>query len=187
MRLNDRKISWLAGYSPRQVLFGRCGKSPLALHEQALLDREVIDDEVQKAFDEEQLKRVERSQPRIERQWTNEQLVLVRDARTDNTHLAVNKIIPKWLGPFMIRQVFNRSVTLSTLDGAPILEGQRVGFDMLKNWYGNPQPQEERSPDRSSDEDVALLLGGGCSDGEQGEMSAGSVSIRASGDSPPGR
>ncbi|KAI5449348.1 hypothetical protein NCC49_004799 [Naganishia albida] len=117
--INNRKLSWLGNYSPRQILFGRGTTAPTALHRQAFEDRDIVDAEVQKAFDNEQ----------------PGQLVLVRDASKDGTHDANAKIQPKWLGPHRIRQVFDGSVTLSPADGQPMCKRKRVGFELLKSWY----------------------------------------------------
>lgn len=127
-QINDRIIPWLGNYSPRQILFGRIGKAPSQLHSQAFVDREVMEGEVEKAFDTEQERRKDRDHPRVEREWQPQQLVLVRDSKTDNTHLAANKMLPKWNGPFRIGQVFDWSVTLSTMDNKPVLAGQRINF-----------------------------------------------------------
>lgn len=89
--VNDRRISWLADYSPRQILFGRADRCPSQLYHQAFLDQETVDAEVQKAYDEEQQRRKDRDKTRINREWKAGDLVLWRDGTTDNTHNVANK------------------------------------------------------------------------------------------------
>lgn len=67
--INDRNIDWLGGYSPRQILFGRMTRALNPLYRQSLQDEDIMDGEVQRAFDGEQQPRVEDNVPRIIRTW----------------------------------------------------------------------------------------------------------------------
>lgn len=131
--VNDRKLEWMGGYSPRQVLFGRSTMAPTARHRQSAEDRDILDAEVQKAFDAEQMRRVEANEPRTIKEWHVGQLVLVRDASKDGTHDAGAKLAPKYTGPYRIRQVLRGSVTVNTVDGQ--LKKKKFGFDLLKEWH----------------------------------------------------
>lgn len=102
-----------------------------------------MDAKVQKAYDEEQQIRRDNRTPRFQRTWKKGQLVLVRNQSKQNSRERQQKLAPRWLGPYRIRQVFDGSVSLSSADGEPVFKRQKVAFELLESWYSLSERWED--------------------------------------------
>jgi hypothetical protein len=133
--LSNRKLPYLAGHSPREILFGVSavalsdGKPNYALR---LASTDLLHREVEHAYTEEQENRRQRH-----KEWNAYEpmigdLVVLYDPADDHSFTAADKLKPKWSGPFRVVSNTRRSSRLSTLDDRP--RQGRVGWQRLKRW-----------------------------------------------------
>ncbi|KAG7527251.1 hypothetical protein FFLO_07120 [Filobasidium floriforme] len=135
--LNDRKLTYLGGLSPREVLLGpeQGGGEEIPTVPQRLALLEAGRADARDAFRDEQERRKGNS-----KEWNSYypsvgHLVLLYDTSDDRTYSTEAKLRPKWQGPWRVRKIAgNRSVTLETLEGLP--RKGTVGFRRLKRWIG---------------------------------------------------
>jgi hypothetical protein len=133
--LNDRKAKYLAGLSPRQVLFGldssawtgSDGSIPLRLVQ---MEADRLD--VTIAYTDEQTRRKNHQLEHNTYYPTEGDLVAVYHSAGDRTYSTAEKLRPKWKGPYRVTSVGRRSVLLEHLNGLP-REG-KVGWARLKPW-----------------------------------------------------
>lgn len=139
--INDRKLSFLAGFSPREVLFGLNSTRPWSGERGDLNIRMVqLDDnrlDVALAYiDEQDL----RTQASSKQQWNTFQpsigdIVQVNELLRDS-HLAKDKLRPRWTGPYRVVDTRRRSVRVANLSGLP-REGW-ISWYRLRIWRQPP-------------------------------------------------
>jgi transposase InsO family protein len=133
--LNDRKVKFLAGLSPCEVLFGMespvwSGSDGSIQLRLVQMDQARID--VAVAYTAEQEHRKSTS-----KQWNTYEpaigdIVATYYAAGDRSYSTMEKLRPKWQGPFRVTDVRRRAVRVAHLDGLP-REGW-IGWARLKPW-----------------------------------------------------
>lgn len=134
-RLHERKLPYMGGFSPKDILFGpgigqhRNEGLPVSVR-LCLLDNMRTDAEV--AFTEEQMKRLQRCKTWNLYEPEINDLVLVWDALGDRLFDTLYKLRARWQGPLRVIEVGKRSVVVERLDG--VRKKGAVSWAMVKKW-----------------------------------------------------
>lgn len=135
-KLNERKVPYLGGRSPKEILFGTADAAniySLDFDRRLLLLASLrLDSET--AFTNEQAQRRNTSDKRRYAEYKPAvgDLVLAYDASEDRSFAVGAKLKAKWQGPLRVKECGDRSVSLETLEGVP--KRGRVGWSKLKRW-----------------------------------------------------
>lgn len=146
--LNERKLGYLGGYSPKELLLGTfpSAKAPNEIDPGLrLLLLQGAREEASDAFVAEQLARKRRSAGHTYLNWSPEinDLVLVYNPINDRTYNTGAKLKVKWQGPYKVVETRRYAVRVETLDGTP-REGW-IGGHRLKQWKGTRREAEREN------------------------------------------
>jgi hypothetical protein len=168
--LNSRKLSFLGGYSPKELLFGPIpsAESPNAVDPATrVLMMSLWRGEATSAMDVASSKRVNDHKTYINYVPELGDLVLVYDASDDRSFQTAAKLKVKWQGPFIVQALRKGSVKVTALCGRP-KEGW-VGMGRLKRWRPSAEVVCQMKEQDGEREEETVEGEEGDKGGEEGE------------------